>query len=482
LKTSIEENTLYVGGGWCAASGDPIDVLNPATEETLGSIPSATLTNVEAALAAARAAQREWARMPAVERSSYLRGLADLLTAHRVQLAHLLVSEVGKPLSRAFGEVDWAVTYLRYSAEWARRIEGEIVPSDNRDEVIHLVRVPLGVVGAITAWNYPLALYARKVGPALVAGNTVVLKPSETTPLTTIEVARLIDESLDLPPGVLNLITGGPETGRALVASQDVDMITMTGHRDTGKQIMADAAQNLTRVALELGGKAPAIVLEDADVPRAVEAIITARHENSGQVCTCAERIYVHARVAEPFIDQYTAAASRLRLGNPLGDVDMGPLVSAEQHEKAQAAVALACDEGARVALGGGRPKGDDFARGYWFEPTVLLDVVPNMQVLREETFGPVTPITLVGSTEEAFAYANDSRYGLSAYVFTRDYQTAMRAAQEVSCGELYVNRSLGEQVQAYHSGHRESGFGGEDGKWGVLKYTQIRSVYHSFG
>jgi lactaldehyde dehydrogenase/glycolaldehyde dehydrogenase len=259
-------------------------------------------------------------------------------------------------------------------------------------------------------------------------------------------------------------------------------MVTFTGHRDTGKQIMRDAAHNLTRVSLELGGKAPAIVMADADLDRAATAISMARHTNSGQVCTCAERVIVHTDVYHKFVEFYARAAMSLRVGDPTTDVDLGPLASEKQHAKAVAAIERAVADGATVVAGGGRPTGRQFERGYWLEPTVLVDAPRNAGVMREEVFGPVTPITRADSYEDALAVANDTRYGLSAFIFTSDYRRAMRAAQDLEFGELYINRSHGEQVQAHHSGHKESGVGGEDGKHGVLRYTQLRTVYHSYG
>jgi lactaldehyde dehydrogenase/glycolaldehyde dehydrogenase len=479
---TVTEQTLFVGRDRLAGEGPPLDVVNPATEEVVASIGSASEAQVEEALATARAAFPAWSRLPAVRRGNYVRVLADLVERHRDELARLLVQEVGKPLAQAYGEVDWTMQYIRYTAEWDRRIEGDIVPSDNPDESIQLLRVPIGVVAAICPWNFPVALYFRKVSPALVTGNTVVLKPSEVTPLTSILLTELIGKELDLPAGVLNLVTGGRDTGRALVRSQSTDIVTMTGHRETGKAIMADAAANLTRVSLELGGKAPAIVWHDADIDRAVRELINARHTNTGQVCTCAERIFVHADVYDAFVAGYVEAAGKLRVGNPLEDVDLGPLVNRAQLEKATQAVAVAAGAGARVVAGGGAPQGAAFEKGWWLEPTVVTGVDPGMAIMREEVFGPVTPIMPVETLEQAFELANDSRYGLSAYIFTNDYRSAMRAANEIAFGEIYVNRSHGEAVQAHHIGHRESGLGGEDGLYGVLKYTQLRTVYHYFG
>jgi lactaldehyde dehydrogenase/glycolaldehyde dehydrogenase len=411
-----------------------------------------------------------------------VRAAADLVRRERDRLARLVSQEVGKPLAQAYGEIDFAEGFLRYNAEWDRRLEGEILPGDSEGETIHLLRVPLGVVAAICPWNFPLAVLCRKLGPALVTGNTVVIKPSEISPLSTLAFVRLLDEHLDLPPGVVNLVTGARETGRALVDDPLTSLVSFTGHRDTGKEVMTRAAANLTRVSLELGGKAPAIVWKDADVDLAVSSILAARHTNCGQVCTAAERVLVHREVLEAFTERYVAAAKALKVGDPLEGSDMGPLVSAAQFAKTSAAVALARREGARVLLGGGRPEGRYYENGYWFAPTVLGDVTPAMSVMIEETFGPVTPILGIESIEEALEIANASRYGLSAYLFSRDYATVMRTVNELDFGEIYINRTLGESIHAHHAGYKESGIGGEDGKWGLLRYTQVKTAYHHYG
>lgn len=472
----------YVDGVWGHGSGPEIEVLNPADESLLVSLPSAAADDVEAALVAAGRARHDWARVGPIARGAHLRELADLIHANRSELAALLVAEVGKPLSQAEGEVEFAEGLVRYSAEWDRRIEGEILPGEGAGETVHLTRVPVGVVAAICPWNFPLAVLCRKLAPALLTGNTVVAKPSEVTPLSTLALTRLIDENLDLPAGVFNVVCGAGETGAALVRSPLTSMVSFTGHRDTGKGIMAAAAANLTRVALELGGKAPAIVWSDADLDLAVQAIVEARHTNAGQVCTCAERVLVHRDVVAPFTERYVAAVEALALGDPTGTVDMGPLVSAPQLRKTEAAVARAVEQGATVLTGGGRPAGAGFERGYWHDPTVLVDVDRNADVMREETFGPVTPIVAIDSLEDALSVANDSRYGLSAYLFSRDYGTVMRTVEELDFGEIYINRTLGESIHAHHSGYKESGIGGEDGKWGLMRYTQIKTAYHHHG
>jgi lactaldehyde dehydrogenase/glycolaldehyde dehydrogenase len=482
MTSAQDDASLYIAGSWRTASGPAIDVFDPRNENVLAAPVSATGTEVHAALAAARQAQAGWARRPAVERGALVRAAADLIAANRDALARLISQEVGKPLAQAHGEVAFAEGFLRYNAAWDRRLEGEILPGDATDETIHLMRVPLGVVAAICPWNFPLAVLCRKLGPALVTGNTIVIKPSEISPLSTLAFVRLLDEQLDFPPGVINLVTGDGRTGEALVDDPQTSLVSFTGHRDTGKAVMARAARNLTRVSLELGGKAPAIVWKDADLELAVPAIIAARHTNCGQVCTAAERVLVHRDLLEPFTERYVAAALALKVGDPLEDSDLGPLVSAAQFEKTSAAVALARREGASVLTGGGRPDGAAFASGYWFAPTVLRDVSPAMSVMIEETFGPVTPIVGIDSLDEALAVANASRYGLSAYVFSRDYGTVMRTVNELDFGEIYVNRTLGESIHAHHAGYKESGIGGEDGKWGLLRYTQVKTAYHHYG
>jgi lactaldehyde dehydrogenase/glycolaldehyde dehydrogenase len=474
------ERPAFVGGEWVATAGEAREVLDPADESTLASVADAGPEVVAAAVAAAGKAQRQWARRPAVERGAALSALADLIESRAGEFATLLCAEVGKPLPQAEGEVGFATGILRFTAEWARRLQGDIVPSDEPDETINVLRVPVGTVATICAWNFPLALFCRKAAPALLAGNAVVAKPSELTPLTAILATSLAAEA-GIPAGVLNLVCGGPETGRTLVSDPGVDMVTMTGSTRAGKQILADVAENMTRVSLELGGKAPAIVLADSDLDVAVEQVLGARHLNSGQVCTSAEVVYAEAGIVDEFTERYAAAVSGLSLGDPAaGEAEIGPLASAAQLEKVEGAVSAALADGATAVVAGGRP--GDREAGYWFAPAVLGDVEAGMAVAESEVFGPVTPIVAVGSLDEAIERTNSSEYGLSAYLYTESYRKAMRAARDLECGELYVNRGIGEALQAHHSGHRRSGLGGEDGIYGLLRYTQVRSVYHHFG
>ncbi|MFB6184802.1 MAG: aldehyde dehydrogenase [Haloarculaceae archaeon] len=481
----VEESrsrTLYIGGEFRDSESETsIPVVNPATEATITNVPAASDSEVGAACRAAENARIDWAMRPARERGDLLRSVGDVIRDHVDELAEIVVREQGKPLEAAREEVVYAADNADYVAEWDRRLEGEIVPSDRREESIHLLRKPVGVVASITPWNYPVALFLRKVAPALLTGNTVVAKPSEVTPLSTIRLVELIDDELDVPSGVCNLVTGGGRVGSRLVDADEIDMVTMTGSVETGKRIMKQAADDLTRVSLELGGNAPAIVWHDADLDAAVEDLVVARISNAGQVCTCAERVYVHEDVSEEFTRKYVAAMEDVTMGDPFSNPDMGPHVDDRELEKTERAVATARSQGATIATGGSRPTSSEFESGYWYEPTVVTDVGQDMDVVTREIFGPVTPIVTVGSLDEAIANANDTRYGLSAFLFTSDYRTAMRVVDELAFGETYVNRTMGEALQGFHVGWKESGLGGEDGKHGVLKYTQLKSVYHDW-
>ncbi|HEX4730669.1 MAG TPA: aldehyde dehydrogenase family protein [Solirubrobacterales bacterium] len=475
-----EPDGVLIGGTWSEGEREPLEVTSPADESVVARIAQASPAQGERAVREAAAAQRGWARLSYLERATHLLAIADRLEAGADEAAATITLEMGKPKAQALGEVGFAVAILRYTAEWARRIQGEIVPSDEPGEVIQLLRVPIGVVLAILPWNFPLALFARKAAPALLTGNTVVVKPSELTPMTGLYMARVAEEA-GLPAGVLNLTVGDRALGDALVRSPEVGMVTLTGSTRAGKQVMAAAAENLTRVSLELGGKAPSIVWSDSDLELAVESIVGARHLNSGQVCTCAERVFVHDDVYEDFVSAYAARVEQLVVGDPAGEVDLGPIVSSDQLEKIEAAVEDAIDGGATAVVAPARPSGAEFMRGNWITPGVFTDLDQSAKLLREETFGPITPIVRVDSLEQVLALANDSRYALAAYLYSNDFRLITELSQHLECGELYVNRSIGEALQAHHSGHKESGIGGEDGLHGVLKYTQIRSVYQRY-
>lgn len=468
---------MFIGGRWTAgASGSDHQVENPATGAVIATTPAGDAGTAAQALAAARAAQTAWAARPSVERGRAVAALADAVRNHADLLARIVVAEQGKPLNQAMGEVGAAETFLRFAAEQARRIEGEILPSDCPDEEIQIRRLPHGVVVGLTAWNYPLALAARKLGPALVAGNAVVLKAHEFTPLSGLALAGLA-EKVGLPTGLFNVVTGGGRTlGRALV--EGADMVTMTGSTRAGREIYAAGAAKIKNLRLELGGKAPYIVMEDADIDRAVDAAVTARFTNCGQICTCNERMYLHRDIADEFLAKFTAKAAALTIGMPLTDPDLGPKVSAGEVEKVEALTQASIDAGAEVLLRGGPLRDGTFAKGNWISPTVLLTDTNAIPVMQDEVFGPVVAAMVVDSFDQALSLANDSAYGLSAYVWTQDRRRLMAAAANLNFGEIYCNRTNGELVQGFHTGWGLSGLGGEDGKHGFDGYLRKKTMY----
>lgn len=476
----VKEYQLFINGGWkTSTSGETINIISPSTEEVVAKVQNGTAEEALEALEAADKAQKEWKKLPARTRAEYLYALADEIDANAEYLAELLVKEQGKLLKVAKMEVAVTGSFIRYAAEGARRIEGDIIPSDNPNEQIWIQKVPRGVVVAITAWNFPLALAGRKLGPALVAGNTIVLKPTSETPLATLELGDLANK-VGIPKGVINIITGpGRAMGNALVESPITKMVTMTGSTPVGQQIARAAAQNLTHVQLELGGKAPFIVFEDADIDAAVESALHSRFDNCGQVCTCNERMYVHEGVYDAFMEKFIAATKALKVGDPmLEDSDMGPKVNASELKHMEHLVEVSVKEGATIATGGKRPQGEAFKKGFWFEPTVLTDVTQDMTIVHEESFGPILPVLKFKTFDEVIGYANDCEYGLAAMVFTNDMNTIMKCNDELEYGEIYVNRGHGEQHQGFHNGYKLSGSGGEDGKYGFEQYLEKKTFY----
>ena len=467
---------MFVNGRWGAPAADGHSVENPADSRVIAITPAGDADTAAAALEVSRKAQQLWAQRPAVERGRAVHALADAVRAHSDLLARVVVAEQGKPLGQAKGEVGATETFLRFAGEQARRVEGEILPSDAPNEEIQIRRLPLGVVVGLTAWNYPLALAARKLGPALVAGNAFILKAHEFTPLSGLALAALA-EKVGLPPGLFNVVTGDGRTlGRALV--DGADMVTMTGSTRAGREIYAAGATKIKNLRLELGGKAPFIVMEDADIDRAVDAAVTARFTNCGQICTCNERMYLHRAIADEFLAKFTAKAAALTIGMPLTDPDLGPKVSAGEVAKVEALTEASIDAGAEVLLRGGPLREGVFAKGNWISPTVLLAATNDIPVMQDEIFGPVVAAMVVDSFDQALALANDSEYGLSAYVWTQDRRRLMAAAARLNFGEIYCNRTNGELVQGFHSGWGLSGLGGEDGKHGFDGYLRKKTMY----
>jgi lactaldehyde dehydrogenase/glycolaldehyde dehydrogenase len=454
-----------------------IPVSNPATDEVLSQIPETSPEAVADAVAAAKSAQKGWEARPAIERAGYLRQVSAKIRENMPALAKTIVAEQGKTMGLAEVEVNFTADYLDYTAEWARRLEGEIVTSDNPNETILLFRQAIGVVGGILPWNFPFFLIARKLAPSLLTGNTIVLKPSEETPNNAAMFMELLAQT-DMPEGVVNMVFGrGGTAGAALCNNPDVGLLSFTGSVETGSRIMEAAAKNITKVNLELGGKAPAIVLKDADLDLAVQAIVDSRVINSGQVCNCAERVYVEASIEDAFVSKLAKKMEEQKFGNPAEDfsVAYGPMINKAGLDKVAGLVDRAKAAGAELVTGG---EIADLGRGNFYTPTVLAGCAQDSEIMQKEVFGPVLPVNAVKDIDEAIERANDSDYGLTSSIYTNNINAAMQACRELKFGETYINRNNFEAMQGYHAGVRKSGIGGADGKHGLYEYTQTHMVY----
>ncbi len=481
MRDEVPSGEMLVDGRF-RKTGETRPVVSPATGEAFAEVALADEALTQEAVAAARRAQPAWGALAPLERAGYMRKIAETIRAGAETYAQLIVREQGKPINEARGEVAGAAEFFDFFAEYARRIQGEILPSDHAGEQIWIQRVPVGVVGAIIPWNYPFALVARKVAPAMIAGDTIVLKSHEDTPLSALAMARIF-HGAGVPAGVVNILTGtGPVVGEALCANADLDLITMTGSVPTGKRIMGNAARNLTPVSLELGGKAPFIVMADSDVDLAVRSAVTSRYMNCGQVCICNERTYVERAVYDEFVEKFVDASKALRIGDPLEDTtDLGPKVSLAELEKVERRVAEAVEQGAEILIGGNRPQHPPHAGGFYYNPTVITGVRPDMSIMTDEIFGPVVPIMPFDTFDEVVGHANRSRYGLSAYLFTNDITKIMRTVNDVAFGEIYVNRVGPESLQGFHVGYHDSGLGGDDGSHGLETYLRKKTVYMNY-
>ena len=466
----------YVAGNFVAGGSHSIDVVNPSNGAKIGAITDGGEKLVNEAVAAARGAQDAWAARPANERGQFLRRMAQKVRENLPQLARLIALEQGKAMPIAEMEVFFTAEYLDYSAEWGRRIEGEVITSDRPKENIFLFRRPLGVVAGILPWNFPLFMVARKMAPALITGNTIVIKPSEETPYSAYEFAR-IAAAAELPAGVFNLVAGlGKTVGQALVAHPDVNMVSFTGSSAAGSAIMANAARNITKVSLELGGKAPSIVLDDATIDLAVGMLKASKTINTGQACNCTERVYVQRGVLAEFSDKLAAAVGSIIYGDPLGasPVEMGPLINRASVDRISQLVDDAKAKGADILTGGSAAGGE----GFHFKPTVISNMKAGMNILQREIFGPVIMIEPIDSLEEGIAKANANEYGLSSSIFTNSLNSAMHAINGLKYGETYVNRENFEAIQGFHAGVRRSGIGGADGKHGLYEFTHTQTAY----
>ena len=467
---ALLKEACFIDGRW---TGDPVlAVTDPATGEVLGRVPGFGRVETQAAIAAAEAALPAWRARTARERSAILRNWFELIVAAKEDLALILSREQGKPLAEARGEIVYAASFIEWFAEEAKRLYGETIPSPQGDKRIVVISQPIGVTAAITPWNFPSAMITRKAGPALAAGCTMVLKPASQTPFSALALAVLAERA-GVPAGVFNVVTGSArEIGGELTANPVVRKISFTGSTEVGRLLMKQSADTVKKVSMELGGNAPFIVFDDADIDAAVEGAMQSKYRNSGQTCVCVNRIFVQRSVADLFIDKLTAAVAALRCGHGVDDgVTQGPLIDEPAVAKVEEHLADAVARGARVVLGGRRHK----LGGTFFEPTVLADCTAEMLVAREETFGPVASIFLFDDEGEAVALANDTEFGLAGYFYSRDLGRVWRVAEALECGMVGINTGLISSEVVPFGGIKQSGVGREGSRHGVEDYQELK-------
>ncbi len=472
----------YIGGEWVdAASGETFESTSPADGETIGVFPRSAAEDVDRAVEAARAAFEEWRLVPAPKRGEILFDLARVLEREKPALTDVMTREMGKVRSEAGGDVQEAIDITYYMAGEGRRLFGQTTPSELRDKWNMSVRMPIGVVGAITPWNFPIAIPSWKLIPALVCGNTVVLKPATDTPLLAERFVELMVEA-GIPAGVVNIVHGGGGTvGERLVRHPDVPVITLTGSRETGVAVLQSAAENLKHVHLELGGKNAIIVMDDADLDLAVEGIVWSAFGTSGQRCTAASRVIAHEAIYDALQSRLVAAAERLRLGPGWEeDTDVGPVINQAAVEKIHAYTKIGSGEGARLLTGGEIASDGELAKGFFYRPTIFGDVDPQMRIAQEEIFGPTTALIRVGDFDEAIRVSNGIRYGLSSSIFTRDVNKAFRAMRDLQAGITYVNAgTIGAEVHLPFGGTKATGNGHrEAGQAALDVFTEWKSIY----
>jgi len=470
---SLLRQQCYVDGAWIDAdAGGTIGVKNPATGELIGTVPNAGAAETRRAIEAAAKAFPAWAAKTAKERAAILRRWNDLMLANVDDLAALMTAEQGKPLAESKGEIAYAASFIEWFAEEGKRVYGDVIPGHQPDKRIVVLRQPIGVVAAITPWNFPAAMITRKAGPALAAGCTFVCKPATQTPYSALAMAALAERA-GVPKGVFSVVTGSATViGGEMTSNPIVRKVTFTGSTEIGKKLMAQCAGTLKKLSLELGGNAPFIVFDDADLDAAVQGAIASKYRNTGQTCVCANRLLVQEGVYDAFVAKLADAVRKLRVGDGLkGPTEQGPLIDEKAVAKVEEHIADAVAKGGKIALGGKRHA----LGGTFFEPTIVTHVTPDMLVAREETFGPIAPIFSFKDEQQAIRMANDTEFGLASYFYTRDLGRTWRVAEGLEYGIVGVNTGLISTEVAPFGGVKESGFGREGSKYGILDYTELK-------
>ena len=478
MKSHDNIHKMFIDGQWSSANnGAFFDVFNPSNGEKIGEVADGDRDDSQRAIEAAHRAFGPWSDLTAYQRSKYLFKAYQLMMEHKEHLARVMTEEQGKPIKASRGEVQYGADFLLWYAEEAKRVYGEIIPAPRSDQRFMVLHQPVGVVAAITPWNYPMSMVTRKVAPALAAGCTVVLKPAEATPLCAIEVFKILEQA-GIPAGVVNLVTAlNPvPIGETFVTNPLVRKITFTGSTEVGKILAKGAANQVKRVSLELGGHAPFIVFEDADPIYAAKGAVLFKFLNTGQACISPNRIFVHRSIVNPFVEEFKTRVSRMRAGSGFEDgVSIGPLVDSAALQKVERQVSNALDNGAILVCGGRRLLDDNLDKGYFYAPTVLIDVTPEMLIYREDTFGPVAPIITFDTEEEVLTMANDTHYGLAAYVYTHNLSRAMRMFESLRFGIIGINDINPTAAAAPFGGMKESGMGREGGRDGIVEYLETK-------
>ena len=471
---SLLKTSSYVAGRWVASAGPRLAVTNPATEETLAEVSTVNRLGTEEAIAAAHDAMTRWREVPAKVRAQVLRRWFDLMMAHQEDLAVIMTTEQGKTLAESRGEVAYGASFLEWFGEQAKRIDGDVIPAPSADKRVICIKQPIGVVAAITPWNFPNAMIARKAAPALAAGCTIVIKPASETPLSALAMAELAERA-GVPAGVVNVVVGSSsEIGPALTDSPLVRKLTFTGSTEVGRRLEQACSVTLKRTSMELGGNAPFIVFEDADLDAAVQGAVVSKYRNSGQTCVCTNRILVQDSIHDEFVSKLVAATAELKMGNGLDKgVQQGPLVNVGAVEDVEQLVQRSTEAGAHIALGGAR---SDLGPCY-YQPTVLTGVTPDMAVFRNEIFGPVAPVTAFRDEAEAIALANDTEFGLASYFYTRDIGRVWRVSEALDYGMVGVNEGIISNEMAPFGGVKASGSGREGSKYGIDDYLEIKYI-----